>query len=268
MKRSVVFRGAPGVGRRPAAALCLAAVLLEAVLIATAIGGACLAAGGSGDRAAEEAAGGPFSGTSLAGWRTLGGGAVSDMLDDQGAGWEVADGLLHLVPSRRGPDGRRGANFTIVTAEEYGDFSLAFEWRIVSGGNNGIKYRVRNYGGHVLGCEYQILDDGGGRAAPDSPTSCGSLYGLFAPPADKTLAPPGDWNAGRIVVRGDRLEHWLNGRLVVAATVGDADWERRVADSKFAEWEGFGRNRRGRLMLTDHGTETWFRRFVFEPADE
>jgi hypothetical protein len=218
--------------------------------------------------AGEPAAGGPFDGRSLTGWRTLRGDPVAETLDAEGYGWELAGGVLHLVPSGRRPDGTRGPNFSIVTAEEYGDFSLEFEWRIVAGGNNGIKYRVRRYGPKMLGCEYQIFDDVGGGVPFDHLTSCGSLYGLFAPPADKTLHPADAWNAGRIAVRGDRVEHWLNGRLVVEATVGDEAWERQVRGSKFVDRADFGRNRRGRIMITDHGAETWFRGFVFAPAAE
>jgi hypothetical protein len=218
--------------------------------------------------AGEPAAGGPFDGRSLTGWRTLRGDPVAETLDAEGYGWELAGGVLHLVPSGRRPDGTRGPNFSIVTAEEYGDFSLDFEWRIVAGGNNGIKYRVRRYGPKMLGCEYQIFDDVGGGVPFDHLTSCGSLYGLFAPPADKTLHPADAWNAGRIAVRGDRVEHWLNGRLVVEATVGDEAWERQVRGSKFVDRADFGRNRRGRIMITDHGAETWFRGFVFAPAAE
>ena len=67
-------------------------------------------------------------------------------------------------------------------------------------------------------------------------------------------------------MQGDRIEHWLNGRRAVEATVGDAEWNRRVTESKFAEREGFGTRPRGRLMLTDHGGEVWLRAVVFEPA--
>ena len=45
------------------------------------------------------------------------------------------------------------------------------------------------------------------------------------------------------------------------------DWNRRLAESKFDDREGFGANARGRLMLTDHGSEVWFRNFVFQPLD-
>ena len=175
-----------------------------------------------------------------------------------GAGWEVVAGVIHLT--KRGPP--RGH---IITAQEFGDFDLSFEWRISPGGNNGIKYRVREYDGRWLGCEYQMYDDEAGTKSEGRHRSA-ALYDLYEPGPGKILRPVGEYNTGRIVVRGDRIEHWLNGRRVVAATVGDAEWDRRMAASKFAETPGFGRNRRGRLMLTDYDGQAWFRnvRFVAE----
>lgn len=203
----------------------------------------------------------PFGAAGLAAWRTLAGEPVT-------SGWEVSDGVWHLVPDPPRKDGRGRVNHAIITADEVGDFSLAFEWRIARGGNGGIKYRVRSFGPRWLGCEYQIFDDLGAARVPAPRQSAAALYGLFAPPADKLLRPAAEWNAGRIVVRGDRIEHWLNERLVVVATAGDTEWDTRLAESKFDEFAGFGRNRRGRLMLTDHGAETWLRGLVFASLDD
>ena len=203
----------------------------------------------------------PFAAADLSAWRTLAGEPVT-------AGWEVVDGVWHLTPGPPRQGNERRINHTIVTADEFEDFSLTFTWRIAAGGNGGIKYRVRQYGPRWLGCEYQILDDPGYTRPLQPVQSAAALYGLFAPPADKPLRPAPEWNTGRIVVRGDHVEHWLHGRLMVSATVGDAEWDRRVAESKFDDFEGFGRERRGRLMLTDHGAETWLRDIVFTPGSD
>jgi hypothetical protein len=202
----------------------------------------------------------PFAGDLLAAWKTTAGGPVT-------GGWDVAGGVVHLVPAAKPPGGGPRPNYTIVTADEFGDFTLSFDWKIAAGGNSGIKYRVRSFGPRQLGCEYQLLDDDAhtGRISPRQRTA--SLYGLYEPAGDVRPHPPGEWNSARIVVRGDTIEHWLNGRQTVAATVGDADWNRRLAESKFEDRDGFGSNPRGRLMLTDHGSEVWFRNFVFQPAD-
>lgn len=219
----------------------------------TALGAVVVLVGLAAGATAED----PFVGGSFAAWRTQSGEPVT-------AGWEIVDGTLHLVPSPKPAGGGPRPNHTIVTVDEFGDFALSFEWKIAPGGNSGLKYRVQRYGARLLGCEYQIFDDIGGRATPRQHTA--SLYGLYEPAEDCRPKPAGEWNDARIVVRGDRIEHWLNGRRAVVATVGDADWNARVAESKFDDREGFGTNRRGRLMLTDHGSEVWFRNVVFEPS--
>lgn len=202
----------------------------------------------------------PFAAGMPTAWRTLAGGPVT-------AGWEIVDGVVHLIPAAKPAGGGSRPNHTVVTADEFGDFTLSFDWKIAPGGNSGIKYRVRAFGGRQLGCEYQILDDEGLRQPIGPRQRTASLYGLYEPAAEARPHPPGSWNTARIVVRGDRIEHWLNDHRAVAATVGDADWNRRLAESKFDDREGFGANARGRLMLTDHGSEVWFRNFVFQPLD-
>lgn len=185
-----------------------------------------------------------FDGNTLKGWTTVDGRPVTE-------GWEAVDGTIHL--SKQASAGH------IVSANEYGNFDLRFEWKMSKGGNSGIKYRVRQFGKSVLGCEYQILDDGG---HPDGQTpnrSAGSFFDVCAPVADKQLNPVGEYNSGRIVVRGDHVQHWLNGDLVLSLHVGDTDWDAMKANSKFSKVLGFGENSNGKIMLTDHGDEVWYR---------
>ena len=196
----------------------------------------------------------PFDGKTLLGWTTQDGKPVEQ-------GWEVVDGVIHLKK-----DGKRAGN--IVTAREFGDFDLSFEWKIAPRGNSGIKYRVRSYNGKVLGCEYQIFDDVGTKTSTKSKNSSGSLYDLYEPNDDKQLKPVGEYNTGRIVVKGQQIEHWLNGKKIVSATAGDAVWKKNVAASKFNDVRNFSLHPGGKLMLTDHGSEVWYRNvtFVASPA--
>lgn len=196
-----------------------------------------------------------FDGKSLDNWTTLDGQPVT-------RGWEVVDGMIHLKKEEK----RSGH---IITRDEYGDFELTFEWKIAPGGNSGLKYRVRKYGGRLLGCEYQVLDDDKyAKGRVRSKNSAGGLYDLYEPSDAKQLRPAGEFNSARIVVRGNRIEHWLNGQRIVEATVGDDQWNQRIAQSKFSDVEQFGRNRRGRIMLTDHGSEVWYRNIRFELLPE
>ena len=189
-----------------------------------------------------------FDGKSLDGWQTLRGDPVT-------RGWEIVDGQLHLAIG-----GERDGS--IVTDREFGDFELIFEWRVAPGGNNGIKYRVKSFDGKMLGCEYQLIDDTGYRNKLLPKHTTGSLYDVYEPTGDKFLHTGEQFNHGRIVVRNDHVQHWLNGQLVMSANVGSAEWMRRIAESKFADVNGFGRSQTGQIMLTDHNDEVWFRYVV------
>lgn len=181
------------------------------------------------------------------GWMTLDGRTVP-------IAWERNDDTIHL---------RKTAERTghIVTRREYGDFKFEFDWKIAPGGNSGIKYRVRRYDDRMLGCEYQIYDGGTRTVEPRNQT--GSIYDLFEPDNSVVARPPGEWNQGIIVLKDNLIEHWLNGSKIVTAKIGDAEWDRRIAESKFNDVPDFAKNTRGRIMLTDHGSEVWYRALKF-----
>jgi hypothetical protein len=201
-----------------------------------------------------------FDGKTLNGWTMLDGQPIT-------RGWKVVDGMIRLDPKDREQHQRRVGH--IVTLREFGDFQLSFEWKIFKGGNSGLKYRVRDYSGKIRGCEYQIIDDPNYHKPLSHRTRAGSIYDLYEPNQEKRLLPVGQFNTSRIVVWKNQIQHWLNGRLIVSATVGNQDWQDRVAGSKFSELKDFGQNRRGKIMLTDHGSEIWFRniQFVTLPMD-
>ena len=160
------------------------------------------------------------------------------------AGWSVVDGVLV----------KRGEANDLVSRDEFGNFELAFDWRIEKGGNAGVFYRGTEEYDHIYwtGPEYQLLDDAGHPDGRNRMTSAGSAYALYAPPAG-VVKPAGEWNSSRIVVQGSHVEHWLNGQKVVEYELGSADWLARVAKSKFHEWPHYGLAPRGHIGLQgDH----------------
>ena len=195
-----------------------------------------------------------FDGKSLEGWTTKSGEPVA-------TGWTVKDGMLL----------RTGRSGSIYSAKEYGNFDLSFEWKIAPRGNSGVKYRVAYYKKGVygfpgwLGCEYQLFDDVGRSAGPLH--SSGAIYELYAPSASKKLRPVGEFNEARIVVRGTKIEHWLNGEKIVEADTSTDEWKGRIAHSKFADVKGFLANPKGRIELQDHGSKVWFRNMVLRSLD-
>ena len=149
---------------------------------------------------------------------------------------------------------QRGAG-DLVTKATYTDFELEWEWKATIAGNSGVKYRVPPGTGGIVAPEYQVLDAG---AEVEAKHRAGSLYAMYEV-EEPQLAPWGYFNRSRIVVRGDRIEHWLNGVRTVAATVGSEDWEARRAASKFKDRDGFGVSAAGHIALQEHGDEVWFR---------
>ena len=128
--------------------------------------------------------------------------------------WELGDGVLHA----------KGGDVDLRTIDEFDDFDLRFEWKIPPGGNSGVMYRVSQESepAYHTGPEYQIFDAAGfaDRLTPD--TESAAVYGLYAPSANAGK-PPGEWNEGRIVLRDNRVEHYLNGERVVECELGSDD---------------------------------------------
>jgi len=185
-----------------------------------------------------------FDGKALEEWTDKGGGAP-------GAGWAVEDGCI--VRQAKAGD--------LYSKRSFKDFELSFEWKIVAGCNSGVKYRVTDYSGAVLGLEYQVLDDAKWKYSADHLGATASIYAIKGAAIDKKLHPPGEFNQSRIVAKGDKIEHWLNGRKVVAMTIGSEDWKKRHLASKFKKRPAFG-SKTGRIMLQDHGGKVWFRNLV------
>ena len=164
--------------------------------------------------------------------------------DPVSVGWTIKNGVVHR--NARGGD--------IITKEKFKDFDLTFEWKISEAGNSGIKYRTRKN----LGLEYQVLDDLKHRDNKNPTHRASSLYELVAAPDSKPLKKVGEWNKGRIVAKGNQIEHWLNGEKVVEVTWGTDDWKERFQKSKYRKNEGFG-SWEGSILLQDHNDPAWYR---------
>ena len=226
---------------------------LAALLWLTAAAGATAASPPNQLTPAEKKAGWRllFDGRTTSGWRGF------KKTDFPAARWVVQDGALAHVRSGGGDD-HGGAD--IVTVDTFSDFDLRFEWRISPAGNSGLKYFVTEEREGPIAHEYQVLDDArhpDGRIGPHRQTA--AFYDVLPPAADKPLRPVGEWNASRILVRGNHVEHWLSGRKVLEYELGSPDLEAAIARSKFKDVAGFGTKIAGRILLQDHGDEVAFR---------
>ncbi|HEX3845327.1 MAG TPA: DUF1080 domain-containing protein [Steroidobacteraceae bacterium] len=156
------------------------------------------------------------------------------------AGWTVKDGVL----SKGGPVD------DLVSTRTYKDFDLELEWSIGKEGNSGIFYRATHQYDEVYwtGPEYQLLDD---QNAPDGKnriTAAGSVYALYPAPTG-VVHPYGHWNKARIVVRGNHVTYWMNGRRIMDYDLNSSEWKKRVAGSKFSAYPGYGRAPQGLIGI-------------------
>ena len=187
-----------------------------------------------------------FDGKTTEGWRTF------KKQTFPATGWIVEDGWLHC-------QGKGGGD--IISDAEFGDFELQWEWKIAPGGNSGVKYFVTETRNAALGHEYQMIDD---EREPDAISAGGkhvtaSFYDVLKPTVHPPTKPPGEINQSRILVKGNHVEHWLNGVKVLEYECGSDQVKTAVAASKFRTTAGFGTKIKAHLLLQDHQSNVWFR---------
>lgn len=235
-----------------------------------------------------------FDGKSFAGWLPAAEGA-----------WTIEDGCIKAAP-------RPPLREDLVTAQQFGDFELVFEWKVAPGANSGVKYliqdsvlvderqlpegtrlnfeqqvgwflqhrtarreRVRPGSGaqvYPVAFEYQVIDDRRHiDALYNAASRAGALYRMAAPSA-AAARPAGEFNEGRIVLRGLHVEHWLNGVKVVDIRLDDpqvraAIEKRWPADNPVRRLLVEIPKRRSPIALQHHNDAAWFRSIRIRPLD-
>lgn len=181
---------------------------------------------------------------SAAGFRLIFDGRTMDGWSAPRNNWHVDAGALHLR--------HKGGSIGYAREKLPADFEFRFEWMVGPEGNSGVHYR----GGQF---EYQVLDNRFYKPKPA--VSAGSAYNIAGPGEDVTR-PPMQWNEGRIVCRGSRVEHWLNGRLVAELDLAAPEWAGPLEKERRRRLKipAPGPAREGYLALSDHTGTVWFRR--------
>src|SRR5688500_927300 len=171
--------------------------------------------------------------------------------------WKAVDGALAKAEKGAGD---------IITKDQYEAFELLIDYKISKGGNSGIMFHVAETDGppYVTGPEIQIQDN----VAGHDPQKSGWLYQLYKPEGDATK-PAGEWNKMRIVLapKGQKSAVYMNGQKYYEFEKGSADWDEKVAKSKFAKMAGFGKQTRGYICLQDHGDEVAYRNIKIRVLD-
>lgn len=193
-----------------------------------------------------------FDGKSFEHWRGY-------LQDDMPTAWSIEDGAMVFNPEEN-----HGNN--IITKMKFTNFILSMEWKISEGGNSGIFWGVNEDNkfpeAYQTGPEIQILDNERHPDAKVKPNThqSGALYDMVQPMYN-VCKPAGEWNSCTLEINhvSNQGKVTLNGTLIVEFPVNGEGWNNLVADSKFKDWEGFGKYQTGYIGLQDHGHKVWFR---------
>lgn len=203
-----------------------------------------------------------FNGENLEGWKAYN----SDAEPTQ---WKVEKGILAFDPA----DGQRSGSENLITEEEFTDFELALEWKISEGGNSGIMWAVQENEDlsepYLTGPEIQVLDNQKHPDAKNGPNRhSGALYDMVPPSQDVTKTA-GEWNSTVIRINHEENKGTVttNGTKVTEFPLHGEEWEKLVENSKFSDWEHFGKNKTGHIALQDHDDKVWFRNIRIRKLD-
>ncbi|MCU1257592.1 MAG: hypothetical protein JWO80_477 [Bryobacterales bacterium] len=228
-----------------------------------------------------------FDGKSMDGWRPA------------GAAWTIEDGCLKAQKKPLLTE-------DLFTKRTFRDFEFSFEWRISPAGNSGIKYRIQKHlyllpdtdlpktrfetrveqsflkpvterpvrgQDYVIGFEYQMTDDSTNPDAKgNGKHTAGALYDMVAP-ASAASRPVGEFNQSRIVVRGNHVEHWLNGVKVVDSSLDSPDalagiQKRWAASPHVRDLLANQPVKDCPISLQNHGDDAWFRNIKIRELDK
>lgn len=135
-----------------------------------------------------------FNGKDFTGWRFTG-----DASPEKVSNWRVSDGVIHLTG---------GGRPHLGTEKAHGDFEMRFQWRALREKYNS-GFFIRS-GKDVGKNQINLAKGGEGRFLG------GKLKGGKAVP--ELQMPSEKWNEWRVLVVGDKVKFWCNGKLAWEGT--------------------------------------------------
>jgi hypothetical protein len=84
-----------------------------------------------------------------------------------------------------------------------------------------------------------------------------SIYDVIA--ADKPDAKVDIWHSSRILVKDNYIEHWLDGKQVLAVNRLSDVFKNGVLNSKYKDYPNFAAITEGHILLQDHGHRIAFK---------
>lgn len=193
-----------------------------------------------------------FDGTNFDNWK----GYLNDEMYSE---WRIENDAMVFNPGEN-----TGKN--IITKNTFTNFILSLEWKISEGGNSGIFWGVfedeKYIEAYQTGPEIQVLDNERHPDARANPKyhQAGALYDMVQPMHD-VCKPAGEWNLCVLKVNHNKNQGSisLNGIVIAEFPVHGEVWEAMVANSKFKDWDAFGKYQTGHIGLQDHGDKVWYK---------
>ncbi|MEO0415731.1 MAG: DUF1080 domain-containing protein, partial [Verrucomicrobiota bacterium] len=137
-------------------------------------------------------------------------------------GWSGATGNYEVL------DGgvmrcQKGKGGTVFYDKELSHYSARFDFKLPSGGNNGVAIHYPGKGDAAYAglCELQILDNSAEKYAKLKESQYhGSAYGKAAA-VRGYLRPLGEWNTQTVTVKDQHVKVELNGNIILDANLAD-----------------------------------------------
>jgi hypothetical protein len=200
-----------------------------------------------------------FDGKSTDGWRAYNGKEIPEK-------WAAIDGELTFDTDLKLEDEWIGGGDIIYYKEEFEYFELYLEWKLPKGGNSGVFYNVQEgfQAPYAISPEYQLLDDIGweeiNNAKLEEWQKAGANYAMHeADLSKKQLNPAGEWNSSKILYTEKKVQHWLNGKLLLEFVPYSKEWYLKRDSGKWDDYPDYGKFKKGYIALQDHDSPIWFR---------
>jgi len=200
-----------------------------------------------------------FDGKSTDGWRAYNGKEIPQK-------WAAVDGELTFDTDLKLEEEWIGGGDIIYYKEEFDYFELYLEWKLPKGGNSGVFYNVQEgfQAPYAISPEYQLIDDLGweeiNNAKLEEWQKAGANYAMHeADLSKKQLNPAGEWNSSKILYTEKKVQHWLNGQLLLEFEPFSEDWYLKRNSGKWDDFPEYGKFKKGYIALQDHDSPIWFR---------
>jgi hypothetical protein len=187
-----------------------------------------------------------FDGKTLDGWTATG----------NPDGWTVENGTITDVTKNGG---------YLATKEQFKNFALSMEFKIVPGANSGIFFRWTDLNDPVqTAIEMQILDSY--EVKEPYKHDCGAIYDCLAP-TKNACKPAGEWNKAVINCRNNLIWIDMNGKRIIYMNLNRWTTPHMNPDgtgNKFkTAYEDM--TQKGYIGFQDYGQRLWFRNIKIRP---